>query len=449
MIFTVGLVGGVVVGKTLWIVDHYALSPDMAGITRDFDLSKQLVKKGHKVTIFASGFDHVSKSYAKLDVDERIKIEVYDGVQFVWLRTFPYYRNDFRRIMNMISYSVQVKRYAANFGKPDTIIGVTAHPLAALAGWRLSRKLKAPFFLLVTDLWPEVLIDLGIIRKGSLVSRILYALESFLCSKAEGIIVVLPYGAEYMIRRGIEREKVFWLPNGVDLERFKNPRNPDRSYQITELLEKNRDKFKVMYAGAHGIPNGLDVVLDAAKLIKEVSDNICFFFVGEGTEKQRLKERARELNLDNVMFCDAVPKIDMPLILAQADCFVVSVPGSDSPRFGISLNKLFDYMASAKPIVMAGMPRNNLVAEANCGIVVEPDNPNALAKGILRIWELTENERQRLGMNGRRFVEKYYDMKVLADRLEAILGWGTEGKDINVNLEKAEPSCSHSDDFSA
>jgi len=99
-----------------------------------------------------------------------------------------------------------------------------------------------------------------------------------------------------MIRRGIEREKVFWLPNGVDLERFKNPRNPDRSYQITELLEKNRDKFKVMYAGAHGIPNGLDVVLDAAKLIKEVSDNICFFFVGEGTEKQRLKERARELN---------------------------------------------------------------------------------------------------------------------------------------------------------
>jgi len=437
------------VGKTLWIVDHYALSPDMSGITRDFDLSKQLVEKGHKVTIFASAFDHVSKTYAKLDADERIKIEVYDGVQFVWLRTFPYYRNDFRRIMNMISYSVQVKRYAVNFGKPDTIIGVTVHPLAALAAWRLSRKLKAPFFLLVTDLWPEALIDLGFIKKGSLVSRLLYGLESFLCSKAEKIIVVLPYGVEYMTRRGIEREKVFWLPNGVDLERFKNPRSPNRNYQITQLLEKNRDKFKVVYAGAHGIPNGLDVVLDAAKLIKEVTDNICFFFVGEGTEKQRLRKRAKELHLDNVMFCDAVPKIDMPSILSQADCLVVSVPGADFPRFGISLNKLFDYMASARPIVMAGMPRNNLVAEANCGIVVEPDNPNDLAKGILRIWELSENERQQLGMNGRRFVEKYYDVEVLADRLEAILGWGTEGKDTSVNLGNAEPSCSHSDDFLA
>jgi len=147
--------------------------------------------------------------------------------------------------------------------------------------------------------------------------------------------------------------------------------------------------------------------------------------VGEGAEKGRLVNKARDLEITNITFCEPVPKQVVPTVLRSSDCLVFSIPSFDIYRYGVSLNKSFDYLASAKPVVMAGNPRNNIVKEANCGIAVEPENPKALADAIIEIYNMPEEKRKELGMNGRRYVEQYHSTKILAEKLEALLGWNS------------------------
>ena len=408
---------------TLWILNHYAISPDMSGGTRHFDLARELVKKGHEVTIFASGFDHHTRQYLKIKPGEKMRVEEYDGVRFVWVNTLPYTKNDWRRVLNMLSYGWRVLRCSRGLPKPDAVIGSSMHPFAALAGWWLARRYKAKFIFEVRDLWPQTAVDMGAMKKNSLPAKLLYAWEKFMCNKAEKIIVLLPYAKDYVASRGISPEKVFWLPNGVNLERFDHPAPLEEGSEVAEVFEQYRDKFKVVYTGAHGVPNGLDVIVEAARLIQEKSENIHFILIGEGTEKSRLKEKTQSLELTNITFCEPIPKQAIPSALLAADCLVYSIPAFNIYRYGVSLNKSFDYLASAKPVVMAGNPQNNIVEEANAGIAVEPENPEALAEAIVKIYELPEEKRIELGKNGRQYVEQFYNIKNLATNLESLLGW--------------------------
>jgi len=407
----------------LWILNHYAISPDMSGGTRHFDLARELVKKGHEVTIFASGFDHHTRQYLKIKPGEKMRVEEYDGVRFVWVNTLPYTKNDWRRVLNMLSYGWRVLRCSRGLPKPDAVIGSSMHPFAALAGWWLARRYKAKFIFEVRDLWPQTAVDMGAMKKNSLPAKLLYAWEKFMYNKAEKIIVLLPYAKDYVASKGISPEKVFWLPNGVNLERFDHPAPLEEGSEVAEVFEQYRDKFKVVYTGAHGVPNGLDVIVEAARLIQEKSENIHFILIGEGTEKSRLKEKTQSLELTNITFCEPIPKQTIPSALLAADCLVFPVQNFNIYSFGISFNKSFDYLASAKPVVMAGNPRNNIVQDANCGISVEPENPEALAEAIIKIYELPGEKRIELGENGRRYVEQFYDIKNLATNLESLLGW--------------------------
>ncbi len=408
---------------TLWILNHYAISPDMAGGTRHFDLGRELIKDGHEVTIFASGFDHHTHQYLKIKSGEKMRVEEHDGVRFVWVNTIPYYGNNRRRVLNMLSYGWRVLRCSRGLPKPDAVIGSSMHPFAVLAGWWLARRYKAKFIFEVRDLWPQTAVDMGVMKKNSLPAKLLYAWEKFMYHKAEKIIVLLPYAKDYVASRGISPEKVFWLPNGVNLERFDHPVPLEPGSEIAKVFEQYRDKFKVVYTGAHGVPNGLDVVVEAVKLIQEKSENIHFILIGEGTEKSRLKEKTQSLGLTNISFCEPIPKQTIPSALLAADCLMYSIPAFNIYRFGVSLNKSFDYLASGKPVVMAGNPQNNIVEEANAGIAVEPENPEALAEAIIEIYELPEEKRIELGKNGRQYVEQFYDIKNLATNLESLLGW--------------------------
>ncbi|MDI6880396.1 MAG: glycosyltransferase family 4 protein, partial [Desulfitobacteriaceae bacterium] len=281
--------------KSLWILNHYAISPDMPGGTRHFDLARELVRKGYDVTIFASGFDHVSRKYLKVKPKERMRLEEYEGVRFVWINTFPYTQNNWRRVLNMLSYGWRVLGCDRGLPKPDAVIGSSMHPFAALAAWWLARRYKARFFFEVRDLWPQTAVDMGAMRPNGLPAKVLYAWEKFMYDKAEKIIVLLPNAKDYVVRRGINQEKVVWLPNGVNLERFDHPEPLDPSSEVAQVFEKYKDKFKVVYTGAHGIPNGLDVIIEAAKLAQEKNENVIFIFIGEGTEKNRLQTKTKNL----------------------------------------------------------------------------------------------------------------------------------------------------------
>src|SRR6185312_13734923 len=164
----------------IWIFNHYADSPDRP-TTRSYDLGKQLVERGHQVTIFAAGFSHYNFKEQRLKPGEKSREENWNGVRFVWLKTFPYRRNNWRRVLNMLTYGWRAFLTGrAMRQKPDVVIGTSVHPLAAFAACMVARKRRARFFFEVTDLWPETLIEFGMLRRSGLPARCLRALEKFL-----------------------------------------------------------------------------------------------------------------------------------------------------------------------------------------------------------------------------------------------------------------------------
>ena len=407
--------------KNIWILNHYAITPDMAGGTRHYDLGRELVKRGHKVTIFASGFEHGAKRYIKIKPKDKFRVEDINGVHFVWLNTIPYYSNNWRRIINMISYGARVLRVVKKFEKPDVIIGSSMHPFAVIAAWWLAKRYKARFIFEVRDLWPQTAVEMGAIKATGIPAKILYAWEIFMYKKAEKIIVLLPNAKDYIENLGIDPQKIVWIPNGVDLERFDKPEHFNLSAEIAKSFRKYKDKFKVVYTGAHGPANGLDTVIDTVCLLSKKSEDVHLFLIGDGPEKKKLIKKAQERAVDNITFLDPVPKSQVPVILQCSDLLMFCLRDLGIYKYGISLNKMYDYFASGKPVIMSGVAINNIIQEAKAGITVEPENPEALAKGIVKIMEMTPEERQKLGANGRAYVEKYHNSRVLADILEKIL----------------------------
>ena len=191
----------------IWIFNHYATKPDESA-TRHYDFGKELIKKGHKITIFASAFSHYKSKIKYLEPNEKWREEeIVEGLRFIWIRTFPYNKNNWRRFMNMISYSWRAFWIARKLKeKPDVIIGVCVHPFAAYIGYLLSKKKKSRFFFEVTDLWPQILVDMGIFSNRSPVTLSLRVLEKFLYKRAEKIITLWPYAHRYITNLGIPRK---------------------------------------------------------------------------------------------------------------------------------------------------------------------------------------------------------------------------------------------------
>ncbi len=397
----------------IWTLNHYADTPDRQA-TRSYDLGKQLVERGHRVTIFAAGFSHYSFREERIRPGETWREEDCNGVRFVWLKTFPYRANDWRRVLNMFSYAWRafwLGRKRAE--KPDAIIGVSVHPLAALAAYLVARTRGARFFFEVTDLWPETLIEFGKLERGGILARALRALERFLYRRSEKIIMLLGHTQEYVRDLGVDPKKIVWIPNGVDLSRYEALHRHDGTFT---------EPFTIMYVGGLVASNRIDVILEAAQIHQAKGRNsVRFIFVGDGTDKDRLVRRAQELGLFNVEFRGLVPKRKVAEAMAEADAFVFCLQDLSLYRYGISLNKMCDYLASGRPTLFAGDSAYNPVLEAGAGICVPPENPEALADAIDRLISLTAEERLEMGRNGIEHLRKNHDMRILADRLERVL----------------------------
>lgn len=397
----------------IWILNHYASTPDEP-TTRSYDIGKELVKKGHKVTVFASSFSHYKFIEKVLQPSENWKAENCDGVRFIWLKTFPYKGNDWRRVFNMLSYAWRAFRVGRGLKeKPNVIIGTCVHPLAVLSAYILSIFKKSRFFFEVTDLWPQTLVDTGALSERSPVTWVMRSLERFHYHKAEKIIALFPHADDYIAGLGISKDRITWIPNGVDLSRYDGLRQYDGGSSST---------FTVMYLGGHTLSNALEVVLQAARVQQDVGrNNIRFVFVGDGAEKPNLLKLSKDLGLHNVEFRNQVPKNELFEVMGEADAFILSLRDIPLYKYGISLNKLCDYLASGRPILFAGNSSYNPVEEAKAGITVPPENPEALAQAITKLVTLKPEERIQMGKNGLEYVKKHHDIRVLADKLEELL----------------------------
>ncbi|MFZ5919273.1 MAG: glycosyltransferase family 4 protein [Chloroflexota bacterium] len=404
--------------RSIWILNHYALTPDMPGGTRHFELASKLVDMGHDVTIFASAFNHKLRENVHLPKAAAWGTESIEGVRFVWIDTFPYYSNNWRRWMNMVSYMLQVYLVGrklpytlSDFPAPDVIIGSSVHLLAVMAAYFLARAFKAHFVMEVRDLWPQTLIDMGALTENGIIARILRGLEHFLYKRAERIIVLMAKADEYIIKTGVDRNKICWIPNGVHIQ----PLNEDT------ITGSPGGLFTIMYAGAHGEANGLHSLIQAARIVQDQGLAVRFVLVGDGPEKQKLIALSRQLELSNVEFWNAVPKSTVPATLAQSDALVFILKDIDVLKYGISPNKLFDYLAAAKPVIFSCNAENNIVQQSESGLSVPAEAPELLAEAIAKISQMPAEERRAMGARGRAYVEQHYDTRTLAMRLHALL----------------------------
>lgn len=397
----------------IWILNHYADTPDRQA-TRTYDLAKALVEKGHQVRVFASSFNHYSLKEERLQPGEGWKAQDCNGVRFIWLKTPAYTRNDWRRVRNMFSYSWRAFWCGSQLAEqPEVIIGVSVHPLAALMAWLLSRFKRSRFFFEVTDLWPQALIDLGMLSEKSPLAWGLWVLEKFLYRRAEKIITLWPHVHLYTTALGIPPDKVIWIPHGVELSRYEELKPYDG------LASKT---FTIMFLGHHGVHNDLDVILDAAKLLQDCGGTrVRFVFVGDGTDKPRLVQRSKDMKLGNVEFRDVVPKQEIYKMMGEADAFISCWKDISTYRYGISLNKLCDYFAAGRPVLFAINAGYNPVEEAKAGIALPPQNPKALVEGIRKLIAMKPEERIKMGENGFRYVRSHHDIRVLAQKLESSL----------------------------
>jgi len=314
----------------------------------------------------------------------------------------------------MAAFAALVWRGIGTVGlaKPDVIVGSSPHLFAALAAEKVARRFRVSFVLEVRDLWPQTLVDFGLYSTNHPVVRVLESIERRLYRGAERIIVLSPGAVDYMIRKGVSDGRVVWLPNGVDLGLVPEPTIPGTG-----------ETFTVMYAGAHGIANGLDTVLDAAAILQEEGwgARVRFRLIGDGLEKPRLESRVRRESLKAVFLEPPVPKSQIYRLLQDADALIFTLKKSPIYRWGFSLNKLFDYFASARPIICAADSPYDPVTETNAGLTVPSEDPLAIAQAVKRLAQMPSVERWRMGLRGRSYVEEHHDLSQLTDKFEEIL----------------------------
>ena len=407
----------------VWIFNQYAATPYISGGTRHYELARQLVKLGHEVTIFASSFLYNTyKETQKYPSNTNHIIEWIDGVRFVWIKTLKYKNNNWKRYFNILDYARKIFALPLKvlIEKPDIIVGSSFSLFTPLAAHRLAKKIKVPFILEIRDLWPETLIQLGKSKWHPLV-LFLGFVERYLYRKAAHIVLLFPKAHEYILNLnlGISKEKMTWIPNGADCSIFENVSENDRKDKRLDFL--NNGKFNILNAGSLGNVYNLDKFVLAASILQEKDKDIHFSLVGNGPLEDQLKNQVKELGLKNLSFHPILPKNLVPALLNKSDILYASLMDSPLYKYGMSLNKIHEYLASGKPIVFGVNAINNPVDDAKAGITVSSDNPEEIAAAILKIKNLEPLERNALGDNGNKHAKEEYDFEILGRRFEALL----------------------------
>lgn len=404
-------------GRTMniWILNHYATTPEFTGGTRHYDLARELVERGHRVTIIASSFNHFSKKETVKYAKESYLFENVNGVQFMWIKTPPY-KGIAARLANMAAYTAKALKYGrilADKEAPDIIIGSSVHPLAALAGLRIAKRCGAAFYFEERDLWPQTFIDFGKLSANSPATRLLYKLESYLYRNADRTIVLFSKAVGYATSRGVAPEKAVHLPNGVDLSRFERL---EPFPEVDRLAAKLSGKFIIAYCGSHGLANHLQPMLDLAEETAKLNSSIHILSVGAGAEKPALMQEAKERGLDNITFADPLPKKSIPYLLSKVDMSYISLKNSPLYKWGFSMNKLFDYMAAGLPIVM-NCPKELADEIRESGGIISSEDPRELAENI-QFFHNNRDLMKDMSLSLKEYVHERHSWTRLCDVLE-------------------------------
>ena len=388
-------------------------SLDEPGGTRHHELARFLATRGHQVTVIASPVSYLTGVARTPHIPWVERQDGGPGVTVLRAYTFPALHRSFvHRVFSFLSFMFSSLVIGLGVRQVDLVWGTSPPIFQGATAWSLARVKRVPFLFEVRDLWPAFAIAVGVLKQPALI-RMSEWLERFLYRQADQVIVNSPGFQEHVQARGAQR--VTLVPNGAEATMFQ----PDAGGEAFRQKHGLEGRFVVMYAGAHGMSNDLETVLAAADQLRAL-DELAIVLLGDGKEKPALMAQAAEMGLTNVRFLAPIPKTEIPEALAAADaCLAILKPVAMYAT--VYPNKVFDYMAAGRPVILAiqGVIRE-VVEQAGAGLPVSPGDAPALAAAIRQLAQDQESGRV-MGARGRQAVEQLFDRPVLAEKLARLM----------------------------
>lgn len=396
--------------KNIWILNHYSHEMFFANGGRHYSLAKYLKRSGCMPVVFCANAKHAGSGLYFEDESlwhEHMAEEI--SVPFVFIKTRAYAGNGKQRILNMMDYFLNVKKAAAEYakknGKPEVIYASSVHPLTLVAGIQLAKKFGVKCICEVRDLWPESLVVYHVAGPKNPAVIALRWLEKWIYKKADSLIFTMEGAYDYIAEQGWEkavpREKVYFINNGVDLEVFRSNR---QNCTVADEDLENPELLKVGYAGSIREANKVGMLLDMAKTVSD--PRVRFLIWGAGDEEAMLRQRVIDEKITNVVFKGYIEKKYVPYITSRMDINYVDPFEEEIAKYGISSNKLFEYLAAGKPILMGFAGKYNPAEHFGCAVVCEP-NAKALKEGLFQMLEMPPEAYRKMCDGAKQAAEKY------------------------------------------
>lgn len=406
--------------KIVWIVNEYNF-PDTLK-SRQSNLCRRLNERGYDAYII-SGSAHNKTEGNRIEGNEPyLYVETEEAKGYI-IKTSSY-KNNYERALVSLQFQHRLWKLRNRLPKPDVIIS----DFAGLFGnvfltWK--RKYGTRIIYDILDLWPEGFVDMGYLKKSSIITKILYNMEHRSYRFADGIIFSFQGGRDYIIDKGwskdvggdVDTSNIGYLNNGVDLAGV----DRQRTEFVLDDCDLDTEKFKAIYLGSISAFNGLDVLVETAKVLQDrKEDNIQILVYGFGTQEDRLKQMVADYGLTNIIFKGRLDKKYAMNLLSRGDINIFTFENTPLLKYGTSPNKLFMYFASGKPVLSMIRPGYDLVEGRKAGLSVE-NKPEEVADAMVRFSHMGADEYQEYCNNSRQLgVEYDYNnlINVLIEQIE-------------------------------
>jgi len=404
-----------------------------APAARAAELAQHWAAAGHEVSVL-TGFPNHPTGVVPAEWRGRLRRLVYHERIFpssnspaqngsvdvfrTWLWPLPN-RKAHERMRNYASFCVSAALRGLAIPRPDVIIASSPQLLVGLSGWWIAFVRQIPFVFEVRDLWPESLTAVGIGDENSLLHRALSTVAEFLYKRSDRIVVVTPAFQEHLMRHWrVPAEKIAVVENGVETDLFV-PAPPAANHALRRELAVE-GKFLVCYIGTMGMAHGLETLLEAAHQLQRQSANVQFLLVGEGAEKERIKGLAQSRGLSNLRFLDQQPRERIPAFISASDACLVLLKKTDVFKTVIP-TKMLEFMSCARPVILGvdGQARQ-IVEDAGAGLVIEPENAEALVNAITQLSANRELG-TALGQKGREYILQNFSRDYTAGKYIDVL----------------------------
>ncbi len=394
---------------------------------RHYWFAQNLIKEGYEATVFCANTYHNKSEFIDTG-KKKYATDTLNDIPFVFVKTTTALSNGLDRVKNMGLFYWNLfsvaKQYAKENGKPDVIVASSVHPLTLVAGIQIAKKMNVPCICEVRDLWPEAIFSFNKAKGNSLLGKLLVAGEHWIYKKADALIFTKEGDTDYIKEKkwdaeqggDIDLNKAHYINNGVDIEAF------NKAAEEHVLMDSDLDanKFNIVYVGAIRPVNNIGNILDTASLLKGDKD-IQILIYGDGNQKEMLKKRVVDENLTNIKMKGFVNKQFIPYILSKSSVNILNYSQTQyNWSRGNSSNKLFEYMASGKPIISTVKMGYSIIDKYKCGLELKNGSADDLAKAIIEIKKMSKEQYQKLGQNAKAGASDF-DYKVLTKKLIKVI----------------------------